>query len=167
MWLESAIKIIILCLSCAFAMQSGSPKIEGEACLAMMPNHHVDPQSIASPYQVIVSSTSVHQGEILKIVITDPIAKTAFKGFAIQGRDVNNYNKTIGSFLKGPEIKVVECKWKASAVTNCSAKSKTRMEIEWKAPLDFIGDIQFYATLIKDFVTIWIDVKSELVTITE
>ncbi|CRK95823.1 CLUMA_CG009275, isoform A [Clunio marinus] len=135
---------ILLCLGYISAWPKGSRRLKNQPCIAMWPRHrNFLPQNTTSPFTIKVSTPKIRQGEVLTVFIEDPSGKNMLKGFTLEAKDLKPSNFTVGSFLKAPDVKVVECKWNSSAVTQNSSKPRKRVELKWKAPSDLLGNIQF------------------------
>ena len=84
------------------AYKSGAPET---ACELMIPDHHSTPQTEPSPYTITPDKFKVKAGDNINVIISGSDS-TKFRGYLIQAR----VGKTpIGSFLKGPEIKLLNC----------------------------------------------------------
>ena len=50
-------------------------------------------------------------------------------------------------------------------VTHQSSKPKTSVTISWSPPSLYIGKVYVAATVVKNFATYWVDIKSDMVMV--
>ncbi|CAO1330498.1 unnamed protein product [Diamesa serratosioi] len=148
--------IVLFESSCCFP--DGAPESQ---CQAMTPNHGYPPQQTKSPFVVEPDANIVGQGQILQIkIISSSLLHNDFKGFMIQARTVTN--QIVGQFKVDENELVIarNCGTENSTATHSSFVLKSIMILEWKAPEDFVGKVNFHATVVESFTTFWINVNS-------
>lgn len=94
---------IILSIDLNAAFQGGAPV---EVCQTLMPNHGVEPQTVASPFLIRVSGNAkIRSTGSLNVTIQ---GKDEFKGFILQARE-SKKNTIIGSFEPSSKAKLLDC----------------------------------------------------------
>lgn len=125
------------------AYPSGAPI---QACETLTPNHGVEAQQSESPYRITTSATSVDGGETVLVEIEAEQGRP-FKGFFLVAR-VNGANQNIGEFLLNEEettpLNFRNCgDGIRNAATHANPELKPKISVNWKAPLNFAGNIRF------------------------
>ncbi|XP_046853600.1 putative defense protein 3 [Xenia sp. Carnegie-2017] len=139
---------------------SGAPSSQ---CESMMPNHGLQSQAAAnSPYQVRVHKTYYTNDS--KINVSIESSSDYIKGFLIQARQVGQ-TTAIGMFSALPgNTTFLSCDNSKGAVTHSARLNVTTLTFEWEAPKGLSGKISFYATVVKDFSTFWVQLQSPVIT---
>lgn len=140
------LKIVILCvvlklhLSSAFSSGAGT-----SACETMTPQHGSnEPQTSEAPFTFSLSSQNVGQGETMTITIESE-NDFGFRGFMIQARGLTEASEVVGrfEFIDGSRSVLCGDLPPNSVATHSSSALKTRLQLTWQAPTDFIGIINF------------------------
>lgn len=79
-------KVILICLMAVVATNAYSAGAPDGACFDMVPQHHVDPQVSAAPYQVVSSKKQLRSGDIVDVTIHGLKQTDTIKGFMVQAR---------------------------------------------------------------------------------
>ncbi|XP_046912442.1 putative defense protein 3 [Dermatophagoides farinae] len=130
---------------------TGAPK-----CSATAPKHEDHKaQTTPSPYQITASKTG-------KSTASVTISGGDFKGFMLYAAKPGS-NDMIGTFTKTDKSKEITC-GSASAITHKNDKAKSSITLTWNAPDKFTGDVEFRASVVKEFKEFWSGLKSPKVT---
>lgn len=145
---------------------SGAPP---GACEDQLPRHEsIVPQSSAPPYLILTSSAQVRQGDTLNVTIGSPAgAPVPIGGFLLQAREIQNPDAIVGKFVSVPatETHVTTCAKPNDTVTHSSPADKGALSFRWQAPTDFLGGVEFRATVAQSYATFWKGVESPLVEV--
>ncbi|XP_053620478.1 putative ferric-chelate reductase 1 homolog [Plodia interpunctella] len=146
---------------------SGAPSA---ACIDQLPRHStIQPQSTIPPYIIVTSSSQVRQGDVLNITIGSPAgAPVPIGGFILQARQIQNPDAIVGRFLKVPDPEathLTSCSSTNDTVTHSSPEDKPAMTFQWQAPTDFLGGVEFRATVAQTYSMFWKNVESPLVEV--
>lgn len=142
----TTIKLISLFAVIKTVTSYGTGAPEG-ICDSMYPQHgfQLFAQESQAPYKIVPQSDSVEQGKILKVdVIAEP--GNTFKGFMVRAEPVSLPNKIVGTFMTdvNENVKAMNCfQINSGTITHSNSNEKEKITLEWKAPLDFTGDIMF------------------------
>lgn len=88
----ASLMLVTLASSPSHAYSAGAPI---GVCDSMMPAHHTDPQSSASPYRLTVSTNQARNGEAVTITIDGATPANTIKGYLVQARQ---NGKVVGWF---------------------------------------------------------------------
>ncbi|XP_046652027.1 putative defense protein 3 [Daphnia pulicaria] len=143
---------------------SGSPV---QACVDMVPDHHVDAQTSASPFVTTPSVTSAGNDSTITLTLAPVKTGIAFKGFLIMG--FNNANHTegpIGSFSSISNGQIIDCPGGSpkNAATHSNSDNKTSVTVDWTAPAQFVGTVLFKTTYAENGGIFWVATPSAPVT---
>ncbi|XP_063393273.1 putative ferric-chelate reductase 1 homolog isoform X1 [Cydia fagiglandana] len=149
--------------------QHGSGAPPG-SCLDQLPRHpEIEPQTSVPPYVVVTSSSQVRQGDKLSVTIgSQPGAPVPIGGFILQARQVQNPDTIVGKFLTVPDpedTQIISCRGENDTVTHSNPKEKPAQTFLWQAPTDFLGGIEFRATVAQSYATFWKNVESAVVEV--
>ncbi|XP_063371982.1 putative ferric-chelate reductase 1 homolog isoform X1 [Cydia amplana] len=149
--------------------QHGSGAPPG-SCLDQLPRHpDIEPQTSVPPYVVVTSSSQVRQGDKLSVTIgSQPGAPVPIGGFILQARQVQNPASIVGKFLTVPDpenTQIISCRGENDTVTHSNPKDKPAQTFLWQAPTDFLGGIEFRATVAQSYATFWKNVESAVVEV--
>ncbi|KAG6443425.1 putative ferric-chelate reductase 1 homolog [Manduca sexta] len=147
--------------------QHGSGAPPG-ACADQMPRHSgVEVQTSVPPYMILTSGAQVRQGDVLNVTIGSPAgAPVPIGGFILQAREIQDPDAIVGKFVKvPPTTHVITCSGTNDTVTHSSPEEKPAMTFQWQAPSDFLGGIEFRATVAQSYATFWKNVESPLVEV--
>ncbi|KAJ8708278.1 hypothetical protein PYW07_010403 [Mythimna separata] len=146
---------------------SGAPS---GACIDQTPRHEsIAAQSSTPPYLILTSSAQVRQGDTLQVTVGSPAgAPLPIGGFILQARQIQNPDIIVGKFVGVPDASlthVTTCSNPNDTVTHSSPEDKPAMTFTWQAPSDFLGGIEFRATVAQSYATFWKNVESPLVEV--
>uniref|UniRef100_A0A8C1XR04 Ferric-chelate reductase 1a n=1 Tax=Cyprinus carpio TaxID=7962 RepID=A0A8C1XR04_CYPCA len=164
MWnLQTALAILgTLCLTSISGYKNG--KVE-KSCESMMPEHHSQPNTTASPYTLTVNARKFSPGDNIRVALS---GSEHFEGFLIQARDATNPDgPAIGSFtLVDPEISQrLTCNSiEGSAVSHTSNAKKTEIQVIWKAPSNAPPTVQFLATVLAHYKIFWLKLPGPVIS---
>ncbi|KAM3958035.1 putative ferric-chelate reductase 1 homolog [Aphomia sociella] len=149
--------------------QHGSGAPPG-ACIDQLPRHStIEPQSTVPPYIILTSSSQVRQGDILNVTVGSPAgAPVPIGGFILQARNIQNPDTIVGKFISVPDPEathIINCRGNNDTVTHSSPNEKPAMTFQWQAPTDFLGGIEFRATVAQTYAMFWRNVESPLVEV--
>ncbi|CAB3237841.1 unnamed protein product [Arctia plantaginis] len=158
---------ILACVKYSEEYSSGAPSI---ACIDQTPRHEtIQPQSSTPPYLIQTSAAQVRQGDILNVTVGSPSgAPLPIGGFIMQARQIQNPDIIVGKFVGLPDSSLVHmttCTSPNDTVTHSSPEDKPAMTFQWLAPADFLGGIEFKATVAQSYATFWLNVESPLVEV--
>jgi Reeler domain len=133
-------------ISSTFCSPNGAPATQA-VCDSLTPGHGFESQKDPSPFSLIISSNSVKGGETIKIVIQSSESKT-FRGFYVQARTTGQQYQFIGEFLEDESgenpFNFRSCgSGTNNAVTHANREDKTSISFHWKAPQNFVGEVNF------------------------
>lgn len=80
----------------ALGYSTGAPN---EACVDMVPQHHIEAQPSAAPYSIQTTKSKLKGGESVDITLKGNSPSDTIKGFMVQAR-VDN--KPVGQFIVSP-----------------------------------------------------------------
>ncbi|XP_034826030.1 putative ferric-chelate reductase 1 homolog isoform X1 [Maniola hyperantus] len=146
---------------------SGAPPL---ACQDQLPRHGgIQGQTSVPPYAIFTSTAQVRQGDTLNVTIGSPFgAPTPIGGFLLQARAIQETDKIVGMFTKVPSpamAQITSCQGQNNTVTHTSPEEKPPLTFVWQAPKDFLGGIEFRATIAQGYATFWRNVESPLVEV--
>ncbi|XP_013195136.2 putative ferric-chelate reductase 1 homolog [Amyelois transitella] len=166
---RSNLVLIAVLLLIHSSEQHGSGAPSG-ACIDQLPRHStIQPQSSVPPYIILTSSSQVRQGDVLNVTIGSPAgAPIPIGGFILQAREIQNPDAIVGRFLKVPDPEathLTSCRGTNDTVTHSSPEDKPAMTFQWQAPTDFLGGVEFRATVAQTYAMFWKNVESPLVEV--
>lgn len=136
---------VLLCLT--YGYPTGSPK-----CSNTVPKHESHKAKTSpSPYQVTASKSGSSKASVT-------ISGATFKGFFLYATKPGS-NDMIGEFTANDKSKKLSC-GSASALTHANDNGKSSITVTWTAPDNFSGDVEFKATVVKEFKEFWTGLKS-------
>ncbi|KTG38342.1 hypothetical protein cypCar_00023079 [Cyprinus carpio] len=131
----------------------------------MMPEHHSQPNTTASPYTLTVNARKFSPGDYIRVALS---GSEHFEGFLIQARDATNPDgPAIGSFtLVDPEISQrLTCNSiEGSAVSHTSNAKKNEIQVIWKAPSNAPPTVQFLATVLAHYKIFWLKLPGPVIS---
>jgi len=104
------------------------------------------PQNSVSPFSVETSSSTLGQGQTLRVDLTGVPAGLSFGGYMIQARNRNPPHQIIGQFgpARDGTIKLMNCENSVNnSATHSNAGPKQQVILEWQSPVDFLGQVVF------------------------
>uniref|UniRef100_A0A1B6DIZ9 Ferric-chelate reductase 1 homolog n=1 Tax=Clastoptera arizonana TaxID=38151 RepID=A0A1B6DIZ9_9HEMI len=156
--------VISFCILTARGYKSGAPDF---VCTTMMPGHGGSQATSNSqnPYTISPSKTQTENGKV-RVMVTSPSGET-FAGFFLQARSASTGNSAIGMFTEIPDnVKTVNCgEATNNGVTQKDNVQKKGVELEWEAPANFEGPINFVGTVVKSYTTFYVGMKSSEVQV--
>ncbi|XP_043645680.1 putative ferric-chelate reductase 1 homolog isoform X3 [Drosophila teissieri] len=150
------------------SLPQGAPET---VCDTMLPFHSggsVLPQNSVSPFSVETSSSTLGQGQTLRVDLTGVPAGLSFGGYMIQARNRNPPHQIIGQFgpARDGTIKLMNCENSVNnSATHSNAGPKQQVILEWQSPVDFLGQVVFNATIAQSYNEFWVGVPSQPVQI--
>jgi hypothetical protein len=114
------------------------------SCISLAPSHGQNiPQATEAPFLITTSTNLINQAQRLTLKI-EGIGVT-FRGFIIQARNNADASQVVGRFISGLEIGLINCANTPaqSTATHTSSDEKSTLLIEWEAPRDFTGVVNF------------------------
>lgn len=165
---RSALLLTLLAII-RFSEQHGSGAPSG-ACVDQMPRHStIVPQTSVPPYVIVPSSSQVRQGDTLNVTIGSPAgAPVPIGGFILQGRQIQNPETIVGKFVSVPDpanTHLTACSNDNDTATHSNPTEKPALTFQWLAPTDFLGGVEFRATVAQSYATFWRNVESPLVEV--
>ncbi|KAK3772859.1 hypothetical protein RRG08_024044 [Elysia crispata] len=160
--------IIATCIVCfvigVHGFPGGSPF---STCLTLYPIHsNIPAKTDKSPYVVTLNpSTNYKEGDVIKVKISSKDG-SQFTGFQIAAYRESCPAQIVGQFTKSlnpDKSKVFTCVGgMKNMVTHSNGHWVSSIEFEWTAPSNFLGNITFISTVLKDYGTYWTDVTATL-----
>ncbi|XP_017078932.1 putative ferric-chelate reductase 1 homolog isoform X2 [Drosophila eugracilis] len=150
------------------SLPQGAPET---VCDTMLPFHSggsVLPQNSVSPFSVETSSSTLGQGQTLRVDLTGVPAGLSFGGYMIQARNRNPPYQIVGQFgpARDGTIKLMNCENSVNnSATHSNAGPKQQVLLEWQSPVDFLGQVVFNATIAQSYNEFWVGVPSQPVQI--
>ncbi|XP_017120314.1 putative ferric-chelate reductase 1 homolog isoform X1 [Drosophila elegans] len=150
------------------SLPQGAPET---VCDTMLPFHSggsVLPQNSVSPFSVDTSSSTLGQGQTLRVDLTGVPAGLSFGGYMIQARNRNPPHQIVGQFgpARDGTIKLMNCENSVNnSATHSNAGPKQQVLLEWQSPVDFLGEVVFNATIAQSYNEFWVGVPSKPVQI--
>ncbi|KAJ0171929.1 hypothetical protein K1T71_012692 [Dendrolimus kikuchii] len=146
---------------------SGAPP---KACVDQLPRHEsIQPQTSVPPYIIMTAASQVRQGDKLNVTIGSPVgASVPIGGFILQARQIQNPDTIVGKFVSVPDPMkehIITCNADNDTVTHSSPADKPAMTFQWEAPTDFLGGVEFRATVAQSYATFWKNIESSLVEV--
>ncbi|XP_066298871.1 putative ferric-chelate reductase 1 isoform X2 [Branchiostoma lanceolatum] len=139
-------------------------------CSSMVPGHGTAGPS-NPPYELLVDKQTYNAGEQITVTLQSTGLDT-FKGFFIQARPVGQ-DQPVGTFttINVNTTETVDCTPGTqnaighTKITGSTIEEKTAVSVFWTAPSVAVGDIQFRATVVKEYSTYWVNaVASPIIT---
>ncbi|XP_046868903.1 putative ferric-chelate reductase 1 homolog isoform X2 [Drosophila willistoni] len=161
--LEKEIFFFITLLALGTGLPQGAPE---SVCETMLPFHaggSILPEKNVSPFIVETADSVIAQGETLKVEISGVPAGLNLGGFMVQARNWNPPFGIVGQFssIKDGPVKLLNCDDSVNnSATHNNAGAKPQVIIEWRAPLDFLGQVVFNATVAEAYNKFWTGVVS-------
>ncbi|CRK94859.1 CLUMA_CG008351, isoform A [Clunio marinus] len=159
--------VIILFVNYSHSFSGGAGS---DSCTTLVPRHGShQPQTSSPPFLIVLSTTSIQQGQNMTITLENTTQTSSFRGFMIQARTVAATPQIIGTFFVNGLVRHVTCSDVplGSVATHTNAKPKTKVDLTWQAPFDIYGLINFQVTMLENIQTFWTGMSSEFVTITQ
>ncbi|KAL4713753.1 hypothetical protein ACJJTC_004284 [Scirpophaga incertulas] len=158
---------IIVLIRSSQQHSSGAPS---GACIDQLPRHStIIPQTSVPPYVIIPSASQVRQGDTMNVTIGSPAgAPVPIGGFILQARQIQNPDTIVGKFTSVPDPGITHmttCSNQNDTVTHSNPQEKPALTFQWQAPTDFLGGIEFRATVAQSYATFWRNVESPLVEV--
>ncbi|XP_070068701.1 putative ferric-chelate reductase 1 homolog isoform X2 [Drosophila takahashii] len=171
-WLTMVTMALLLALTTwpdpSQSLPQGAPET---VCDTMLPFHSggsVLPQNSVSPFSVETSSSTLGQGQTLRVDLTGVPAGLSFGGYMIQARNRNPPHQIVGQFSPARDgtIKLMNCESSVNnSATHSNAGPKQQVLLEWQSPVDFLGQVVFNATIAQSYNEFWVGVPSQPVQI--
>ncbi|KAL0811036.1 hypothetical protein ABMA28_010316 [Loxostege sticticalis] len=146
---------------------SGAPSV---ACNDQLPRHStIQPQTSVPPYVIVPSSSQVRQGDVLNVTVGSPAgAPVPIGGFILQARSIQDQDKIVGKFISVSDpanTRLTTCSTDNDTATHSNPEEKPALSFQWEAPTDFLGGVEFRATVAQSYATFWKNVESPLVEV--
>ncbi|GFN96640.1 ferric-chelate reductase 1 [Plakobranchus ocellatus] len=135
------------------AYSTGAPTT---ACDSMTPGHPGQSEPLPGPFSLTLSKQNYIPFEVINVTINAP-ARSPFLGFMLQARD-NETGSLIGSFLPSQGAKII-CN---QVLTHSSSDPKSSKTFTWRAPITGTARVQFRATVVKDYFTYYVGLRSSV-----
>ncbi|XP_054279295.1 putative ferric-chelate reductase 1 homolog [Macrosteles quadrilineatus] len=155
----------VCCLGASQVVQGFSGGAPPTTCNDMVPKHRdTAAQNGVAPYTVAPSHPHTQEGKV-RVMISSQGAP-GFTGFLLQAREPGS-PAALGSFTEVPEeAKVLNCgDGENNAVTHSSGLLKQAVELEWEAPAEWEGDVNFVATVVSNYTTYWVGLPSDVIKV--
>ncbi|KAH9492770.1 hypothetical protein Btru_026278 [Bulinus truncatus] len=153
-------------LSTAESFPNGAPS---SACLTLFPQHdNALSQSAALPYDITLEPKQFQPSDTITVTIADPQGVSSLKGLVIAAfKKSHPLENIVGQFIQFPTDKLqpLNCTsgTQKNVLTHRNSDNVWSIRLTWRAPDEYIGDVLFRVTLVKDFLTFWHDVHLLLV----
>ncbi|XP_016985376.1 putative ferric-chelate reductase 1 homolog isoform X2 [Drosophila rhopaloa] len=169
-WLALATALLVVATwpDSGQSLPQGAPET---VCDTLLPYHSggsVLPQNSVSPFKVETSSSTLGQGQTLRVDLTGVPAGLSFGGYMIQARNRNPPHQIVGQFgpARDGTIKLMNCENSVNnSATHSNAGPKQQVLLEWQSPVDFLGQVVFNATIAQSYNEFWVGVPSQPVQI--
>ncbi|XP_038076351.1 sushi, von Willebrand factor type A, EGF and pentraxin domain-containing protein 1-like isoform X2 [Patiria miniata] len=134
------------------------------ACVSMLPNHGVPSQAAnTSPFTVTADTTDFTTEQVITVTVSSGGSVT-FKGVLLQARVVDT-DTPVGVFSNIPDgYQPLNCSSADDAVTHANNNVKNSLTVEWTAPSNALGDIEFVATVVYTREIFWSQLRSSVIT---
>lgn len=186
---------LVLIASYAFTPSTTLPQGAPESvCDSMTPFHDggIEPQRTKAPFRIVPEQLHVNEGNMLRISIDAIAPELKYGGFMIHARNLappyqvvsdstnasNSQNSRalisilsislqLGRFALSADglVKLINCQGIETTATHSGTTPKGELSLEWQAPLDFNGDVQFRATVAQTYNAFWVGILSEPVRV--
>lgn len=112
------------------------------ACNDLRPIHQLNaPQPTPPPFTIDLSTRNIQPGGFVSIIISSDLI---FRGFMVQPRIVGGPIIAPGTFTNTETVQTLGCHGGTSnTATQVSNEPRTVQTLNWNAPVDFTGRIQF------------------------
>ncbi|XP_073846110.1 putative ferric-chelate reductase 1 homolog isoform X2 [Musca autumnalis] len=142
-------------------LPQGAPET---VCDTMLPFHAggIAPATTKPPFRIETSTTTIGQGQTLRVDIIGVPSGLTFGGFMIQARSTSG-NQVIGQFNLPEDglSKLMNCDNSVgNSVTHTNTSPKPEISLEWQSPVDFEGEIVFNSTVAQSYDTFWVGIPS-------
>ncbi|XP_055698466.1 putative ferric-chelate reductase 1 homolog isoform X2 [Phlebotomus papatasi] len=161
------LSFILLCAVLSSFLQLSHPLPNGApetVCFTLMPFHGggIPPQNDISPFEVQPTVNVIGQGQTLVVEIEGITPELKFGGFMLHARSVTPPYSVVGRFNPTSDglVKLISCNGQDNTVTHVSPQGKSRIAVEWEAPLDYLGPVVFNATVAQDYSHFWVGIES-------
>lgn len=148
------------------AYSKGAPAGE---CSGMTPQHRVEAQRSAAPYDILINKKSIKAGETIEVTIKGKSKENVIKGLMVQARVGDT---PIGVFDASPSsnyVQTLDCgNAKKNALTHKKIESDiNEVKFKWTAPRNLAERVQIYATIAQNGGVFWVKHKSAQLTVTK
>ncbi|XP_064625393.1 ferric-chelate reductase 1-like [Lineus longissimus] len=166
-----AILLLSLLASCQHLVMSKPNGAPSSACINMVPQHRVDPQTSKAPFTIEISKSKYAVNEPVEVTLLGTGGEQ-FEGFLLEARRVDpnapgGTSELIGTFAVpaglGSEVKTTCPGSKGNGLTHAKQQKRSSLKVTWTAPSGKTeGHLEFRATFVKNIGTFWINVKSPI-----
>lgn len=143
---------------------NGAPR---GACSYLLPQHAGFPSKPlkTSPYSVTTEKSTYDKGENVSVSLNSTVGREVFMGFILQAR--NEKNKVIGRFTTDSQklspYQLISCQLGVNnTVTHTHNGPKSKVDLIWIPPKDFIGNVTFRATMVKNYLKFWANNEAKI-----
>jgi hypothetical protein len=160
----------------ASALPGGAPP---EACSTLTPSHSRDgtiffPQTTVVPYEINLSVFDVENGSYVYVpgrtytlTFEDPDANgLQFRGFFIQSRLTADMMTLVGEFIVtdsgNSQLRPCPANGDPNGITHTNRNDKDSVSMQWTAPPEGTGPIQFAYAAVQVLDTFWANERSEM-----
>uniref|UniRef100_A0A8C8R9J3 Reeler domain containing 1 n=1 Tax=Pelusios castaneus TaxID=367368 RepID=A0A8C8R9J3_9SAUR len=133
------------------------------ACADMTPKHiRAQLQNPWNNYITIHTNMSFYfPGDKVPVTVR---STRDFMGFLLQARRVSN-DQVAGTFVFiPPGSKLLTCFEDGDTVTHSDKSLKRNLSFVWKAPVQPIGDIKFFLSVVQSYFVYWVRIESVIVS---
>ncbi|XP_056279662.1 putative ferric-chelate reductase 1 isoform X1 [Pseudoliparis swirei] len=142
------------------------------SCGSMAPSHPPYTASTSSPpFTLSTSSATYRPGGVITVTVEVKNSSTEFQGFLLQARSRKGSEEVwpVGSFtnISRSLFTALHCNnMQNSTVSQASGVKKKKVQVMWEAPSNSnYRDVYFSATLVQDYTTFWVQMKSRTMTL--
>ncbi|XP_072534776.1 putative ferric-chelate reductase 1 [Salminus brasiliensis] len=153
----------LVLLACVWSVQGYGNGMVSGSCEDMTPNHRAPAQNSLAPFSISTNNSTYTDGQEITVTLT--ANSGTFQGFLLEARQVGG-SSPVGSFTSaGSSAQLLSCPPLSVTVSHTSKSLKSQIQSTWKAPASGNSNsIEFRATVVKDFSTFWVGVKSTALT---
>lgn len=156
--------LLVVGIPAIAAYSKGAPAGE---CSGMTPQHRVEAQKSAAPYDILISKKAIRSGDTVEITIKGKSRENVIKGLMVQARVGDT---PVGVFDPAPStnyVQTLDCgNAKKNALTHKKIESDiNEVKFKWTAPRNLAEKVQFYATIAQNGGVFWVKHKSAILTV--
>ncbi|XP_060768957.1 putative defense protein Hdd11 [Neoarius graeffei] len=158
MWAVLFVALLLQVWTAVTGYPSGAPV---GRCEDMTPQHNVQPQSIPSPYTIVISNMTFSTNQIINVTIQGP----QYIGLLLQARSGSDTN-AVGTWKTPPaNTKYLACSGNNfSAITHSDRTPKdNKTTFSWIPPAS-LKTAFITATVVSNRTTFWVKLKSSTLT---
>ncbi|XP_060565965.1 LOW QUALITY PROTEIN: uncharacterized PE-PGRS family protein PE_PGRS54-like [Ruditapes philippinarum] len=132
----------------------------------LMARRNVPAQTTRSPFTVTAVPEVTETNKVLHVKVESQDGQT-FRGFMMQvlSAEPGADDTILGEFISTPNVNLQTCYSNNDTATSADGSKLTSTYVMWKAPNSLKdGSVIVRATLVQDYKTYWIDVKSDTIS---